>query len=84
MHNFISEQALRDADDNPRTALDSVKTALENNDYAIPASFQDIENGTPKTSIFIAPNNLGPGSLETIFYSNDARKRMYRTDFSMR
>lgn len=61
---LISFGITRDADGNKETAVQSIETALINNNLPTPSSEQLGENLSSK--IFILPNNNNPGMLEDL------------------
>jgi hypothetical protein len=58
---------VRDADNNPNSAFDSVKTALQNTNLPYPKNSWDFaQNATPKVGIAILPNMDQTGALEEL------------------
>ena len=57
---------VRDADDNAHSALESVQSSLRNVDLPIPQNFLDPVGNAPTVSVFIMPDNSGPGALERL------------------
>ena len=67
--NFDQIQSLgivRDADDNAHSALESVQSGLRNVDLPIPQIFLAPAGNAPTVSVFIMPDNGGPGALERL------------------
>ena len=67
--NFDRIQSLgivRDADDNAHSALESVQSSLRNVDLPIPQTFLAPAGNAPTVSVFIMPDNGGPGALERL------------------
>lgn len=57
---------VRDADDNPAAAFQSVRDVLLTNNYASPSRPGEVVEGKPRTGIFILPENDKPGMLEDL------------------
>ena len=67
--NFDQIQSLgivRDADDDARSALESVQGSLRNVGLSVPETFLDPVGNAPAVSVFIMPDNDGPGALERL------------------
>ena len=67
--NFDQIQSLgivRDADDNAHSALESVQSSLQNVGLSVPETFLDPAGNAPAVSVFIMPDNSGPGALERL------------------
>ena len=67
--NFDQIQSLgivRDADDNAHSALESVQSGLRNVGLPIPQTFLSPAGNGPTVSVFIMPDNDGPGALERL------------------
>lgn len=67
--NFDQIQSIgivRDADDNARSALQSVQSSLRNVGLPAPQTFLVPADGTPKVAVFIMPDNANPGALEDL------------------
>lgn len=63
--NVASLGIIRDADDNPATALQSTRDALRNAALPVPETELSVKLGPPKTAIFLTPGNGSPGALES-------------------
>ncbi|MCS6919336.1 MAG: hypothetical protein NZM28_06165 [Fimbriimonadales bacterium] len=57
---------LRDADDNPQGAFESIRNALRDAALPYPARAGEIAQGVPATGVFIAPSASETGSLEDL------------------
>lgn len=58
---------IRDANDDPNAAFQSVSTALQNNGYPVPAvPLVPVNNGLIQTLIMIVPDFHNQGNLETL------------------
>jgi len=61
---------IRDADDNPSAAFESVRNALNDNGLSAPNSYGSRSTGTPITSILILPDGMSSeGMLESLCLS---------------
>jgi len=65
-HELETLAIIRDADNNPNGAFQSLKGALERANINAPSRPLDITSSMPKASIFILPDNLNEGELETL------------------
>lgn len=64
---------IRDADDDPRAALQSIQTALGKEGLPVPVSAgrkQTSAGGSPDVSIFIMPGRNQPGALEDLILAS--------------
>lgn len=57
---------LRDADDDPVGAFQSVCSALSANQFSAPASPGTFADGTPRVGVYILPDAATKGALETL------------------
>lgn len=57
---------VRDAEDDPRGALQSMKGALKNAGLAVPRTVGQIASGCPATAVFVLPDAKSPGMLESL------------------
>lgn len=57
---------VRDADDNPQGAFDSLRNSLESAKLPIPSQPMTIQLGTPQVAALILPDHTRPGMLETL------------------
>ena len=57
---------VRDADDNARSALQSVQNSLRDVELPVPQSFLVAADGRQRVSVFIMPDNSGEGALEDL------------------
>ncbi len=57
---------MRDADDSPARALQSVTDALGSLDLAAPGSHGAFAQGTPSVGVFILPDGRSPGAVEDL------------------
>ena len=57
---------LRDADDSPESALQSVTDALRNLSLPAPGSHGAFEQGTPSLGVFILPDGASTGAVEDL------------------
>lgn len=57
---------VRDAEENADSAFDSVKDSLIRANLTAPATPKSISHGNPVTSVFILPDCVQPGMLETL------------------
>lgn len=57
---------IRDAEKSAKEAFDSVCKYLKNSAFEVPARPATTAKGTPKVSVFILPDCVNPGMLETL------------------
>ena len=57
---------VRDADDNARSALQSVQSSLRNVGLPAPQDFLEPAGDSPRVAVFIMPNNADAGALENL------------------
>ena len=57
---------VRDADDNPHGAFQSVQGSLTQVGLAVPDAPEVLETGTPNTAVLILPQSDSTGSIETL------------------
>ena len=57
---------VRDADDNARSAFQSVQSSLRNVGLPTPQNFLEPAAGLPRVAVFIMPDNANPGALEDL------------------
>ena len=57
---------VRDADDNARSALQSVQSSLRNVGLPAPQDFLEPAGDSPRVAVFIMPNNADAGALEDL------------------
>ncbi len=63
---FRSIGVIRDADDNPKGAFQSVCAHLQNAGYAAPPSHGTFSNTSPSVGVFIVPGGDRCGAIETL------------------
>jgi hypothetical protein len=57
---------VRDADDSPETAFQSVRDSLDSLTLPVPSEMLLPANGSPMVNVFIMPDNSNPGALEDL------------------
>ncbi len=60
---------VRDADESARSAMQSVQNNLRNSGLPVPSRSMTPEDGPPKISVFIMPDNASSGALEKLCLS---------------
>ncbi len=58
--------AVRDADDNARSAFQSICYALRDAGYEPPSAHGAVSDGNPRVGVFILPDGAGTGAVETL------------------
>ena len=57
---------VRDADDNPDGAFQSVCAQLRNEEFEPPDRHASFSDGVPSVGVFIVPDGIQPGAIETL------------------
>jgi 5S rRNA maturation endonuclease (ribonuclease M5) len=57
---------VRDADENPQTAFQSVITILQNYNFSIPSKPYEVVEGNPNIGVILLPDENEPGNLESL------------------